>query len=179
MEAGYVYIGMDHFAKADDELCVAQRSGTLQRNFQGYSTHNELDLVGLGSSSISLVQGLYSQNSKGLKLYQNFLSQGILPTDKGYQLNDDDVLRKELIMTLACQYKLDYKKFEDKYGINFQDYFDQELASLAHFEEDGMIELSEERLQINQSGRLLIRSICMAFDAHMNPELQQRFSKVI
>ncbi|GLQ32801.1 oxygen-independent coproporphyrinogen III oxidase [Litoribrevibacter albus] len=179
MEAGYVYIGMDHFAKADDELCVAQRSGTLQRNFQGYSTHNELDLVGLGASSISLVQGLYSQNAKGLKLYQNFLAQGILPTEKGYQLNEDDELRKELIMTLACQYKLDYTKFEEKYGINFKEYFAKELASLAHFAEDGMVNLEEDRLQINQPGRLLIRSICMAFDAHMNPELQQRFSKVI
>jgi len=179
MEAGYVYIGMDHFAKADDELCEAQRAGTLQRNFQGYSTHNELDLVGLGASSISLVQGLYSQNAKGLKLYQNFLKQGILPTEKGYQLNQDDELRKDLIMTLACQYQIDYQAFEQKYNIHFHHYFEQELASLSHFAEDGMINLNENSLVINQSGRLLIRSICMAFDAHMNPELQQRFSKVI
>lgn len=179
MQAGYVYIGMDHFAKADDELCVAQRAGTLQRNFQGYSTHNELDLVGLGASSISLVQGLYSQNTKGLKLYQNFLNQGILPTEKGYHLNEDDELRKDLIMTLACQYKIDYLSYEEKYGIDFKTYFEKELASLAHFVEDEMITLEENSLTISQPGRLLIRSICMAFDAHMNPELQQRFSKVI
>jgi oxygen-independent coproporphyrinogen-3 oxidase len=135
--------------------------------------------VGLGASSISLVQGLYSQNAKGLKLYQNFLAQGILPTEKGYQLNQDDELRKELIMTLACQYKLNYAHFEEKYGIDFQDYFAKELNSLAHFEADGMVQLGDQQLQINQPGRLLIRSICMAFDAHMNPELQQRFSKVI
>ncbi len=179
MEAGYVYIGMDHFAKADDELCKAQRAGTLQRNFQGYSTNNELDLVGLGASSISLVQGLYSQNAKGLKLYQNFLAQEILPVEKGYQLNKDDELRKDLIMTLACQYKLNFQSFEDKYHIRFVDYFAKELNSLSQFIADDMITLSEGDLIINQSGRLLIRSICMAFDAHMNPELQQRFSKVI
>lgn len=179
MEAGYVYIGMDHFAKADDELCKAQRAGSLQRNFQGYSTHNELDLVGLGASSISLVQGLYSQNAKGLKLYQNFLAQGILPTEKGYQLNKDDELRKDLIMTLACQYRIDYQTFEQKYDISFMDYFHAELMSLKNFVDDDMVTLTDNALTISQPGRLLIRSICMAFDAHMNPELQQRFSKVI
>jgi oxygen-independent coproporphyrinogen-3 oxidase len=179
MAAGYVYIGMDHFAKADDELCVAQQQGSLQRNFQGYSTHNELDLVGLGCSSISLIQGLYSQNTKGLKLYQNFLDQGLLPVEKGYQLNRDDELRKDLIMTLACQYQLDFTAINQTYNIDFVDYFSTELASLQHFVDDQLIVLTDSALKVEDAGRLLIRSICMAFDAHMNPELQQRFSKVI
>ncbi|MCB0307570.1 MAG: coproporphyrinogen III oxidase, partial [Calditrichaeota bacterium] len=117
--AGYVYIGMDHFAKPDDELAIAQTNGSLQRNFQGYTTHAELDLVALGVSSISSVNHSFSQNVKSLDQYYSILDNDKLPIYRGYQLNDDDLLRKKVIQDIACQFELDFKKIEDKFDIEF------------------------------------------------------------
>ncbi|MDD5275868.1 MAG: oxygen-independent coproporphyrinogen III oxidase [Methylovulum sp.] len=177
--AGYVYIGMDHFAKPDDELAIAQREGKLHRNFQGYSTHSDCDLVGLGITSIGRVGDAYIQNVKELDEYDDLITQGKLPVFKGVDLDDDDKLRREVITQLICHFRLDFAEIERQFAINFGDYFAKELAALAFMEADGLLALSKQGIEVTSAGRLLIRNICMVFDKYLAQKQQQQFSKVI
>ena len=176
---GYVYIGMDHFAKPDDELAVAQRSATLYRNFQGYSTHANCDLIGMGSTSIGQVADSYSQNRKELEEYYASIDAGQLPVFRGYELNADDKLRRAVITDLICHFELNKAKVEQAYGIVFDDYFDAELKDLAAMQKDGLVKLESGRITVQDAGKLLIRNICMVFDRYLREKQNQRFSKVI
>ncbi|HPI94609.1 MAG TPA: oxygen-independent coproporphyrinogen III oxidase [Gammaproteobacteria bacterium] len=177
--AGYVYIGMDHFAKPDDELAIAQQNGSLQRNFQGYTTHAELDLVALGVSSISSVNHSFSQNVKSLEQYYAILDNDKLPVYRGYLLNDDDLLRKKVIQDIACQFELDFKKIEDKFDIEFESYFAKELDDLKDMQKDDLLQFNNNGFTVSPAGRILVRHICMVFDIYLRKQSEQRFSKVI
>ncbi len=177
-DAGYVYIGMDHFAKPDDELAIAQREGHLYRNFQGYSTHSDCDLVGLGITSIGRVGDAYIQNVKELDQYDQLISQNKLPVFKGVELNDDDKLRRAVITQLICHFELNFAAIEQQFSIDFANYFAAELNNLAPMQTDGLLVLSTEGISVLSAGRLLIRNICMVFDKYLARK-QQQFSKVI
>lgn len=177
-EAGYVYIGMDHFAKPDDELAIAQREGHLYRNFQGYSTHSDCDLVGLGITSIGRVGDAYIQNVKTLDEYEQRLAANCLPVFKGLELNEDDRLRRAVITQLICHFDLAFATIESSFNISFNDYFASELQALLPMQNDGLLTLSAEGIQVLPVGRLLIRNICMVFDRYLAQKSQQ-FSKVI
>lgn len=177
--AGYVYIGMDHFAKPEDELAVAQRSGTLYRNFQGYSTHADCDLIGLGSTSIGQVGNSYSQNMKELEEYYAAIDANHLPVFRGVELNDDDLLRREVITQLICHFELDTTKIAKRFAIDFDSYFAVELSELKAMETDGLLKLAPGRIEVQPAGKLLIRNICMVFDRYLREKSGQRFSKVI
>ena len=179
LEAGYVYIGMDHFAKPDDELAVAQRNETLYRNFQGYSTHAECDLVGMGATSISLVNNTYAQNYKGLDDYYQAIDAGHLAVFRGVELSEDDELRRDVITRLISHFHLNFGKIEAQWGIVFKEYFADELVRIQPMVEDGLLELTATDLTVTAAGRLLIRNICMVFDAYLKQGMQNRFSKVI
>ena len=166
-EAGYVYIGMDHFAKPDDELTIAMNNGTLYRNFQGYSTHAGINLFAFGITSIGMLSDLYIQNFKKFKEYYDFLDQGKLPVMRGIALNQDDRLRREVITQLMCNFKLSKKDIEEKYGIAFDTYFAESLESLRSFEADGLVRLEDNAIRVLPAGRLLIRNIAMNFDAYL------------
>jgi oxygen-independent coproporphyrinogen-3 oxidase len=178
-QAGYVYIGMDHFAKPDDELALAQENGTLYRNFQGYSTHAGCDLIGLGITSIGMIDDTYSQNVKTLEEYHECVSTGKLPVYRGVRLTTDDKLRRALITQLICLFKIDISSLEQTWNIDFADYFAEELRQLAVMANDGLITLDKTAIQVLPRGRLLIRNICMVFDIYLRQGQQQRFSKVI
>jgi oxygen-independent coproporphyrinogen-3 oxidase len=165
--AGYVYIGMDHFAKPDDDLAVAQRQGRLHRNFQGYSTHAETDLVALGVSAISAVNGTYSQNEKTLEEYYARLDSGRLPIARGYALDADDLLRRLVIQMLMCNFELSISALELAYPIRFKHYFASELQRLEEFADDGLLTIEDDWISVSLRGRLLIRNICMVFDRHL------------
>lgn len=178
-DAGYVYIGMDHFAKPDDELAVAQRNGTLYRNFQGYSTHADCDLIGLGSTSIGMVGRSYSQNVKELEEYYQRIGAGEVPVFRGVELSDDDVLRREVITQLICHFYLDKARIEARFGIRFDEYFASALEALRDLADDGLVELRPGEIQVRPAGKLLIRNICMVFDRYLQEKREQRFSRVI
>ncbi|VAW40273.1 Coproporphyrinogen III oxidase, oxygen-independent [hydrothermal vent metagenome] len=178
-QAGYIYIGMDHFAKPDDELAIAQANGTLQRNFQGYTTHAELDLVAIGVSSISCVNNSFAQNVKSLEQYYAMLDNGKLPIYRGYLLNSDDILRKQVIQNLACHFELNFSEIEQQFNLNFKDYFATELQQFQPMQQDGLLELTAGGIKVTAVGRLLIRNICMVFDFYLQSQTEQRFSKVI
>lgn len=177
--AGYIYIGMDHFAKPDDELAVAQRDRTLYRNFQGYSTHADCDLVGLGSTSISQVGDSYAQNLKALDDYYARIDAGRLAVFRGYELNADDKLRRAVITNLICHFVLHKADIAQGFGIVFDDYFATELSELEQMAADGLLELHPDRIEVKPAGKLLIRNICMVFDRYLREKAGQRFSKVI
>lgn len=166
-EAGYVYIGMDHFAKPNDELAIAQRQGLLHRNFQGYSTHAESDLIACGVSAIGSVGMCYSQNAKTLEEYYDRLDQGELPVVRGYQLSMDDVLRRFIIQMLMCNFELSIRSLEEAYPIKFDAYFVPELEQLKELQELGLLTMDGEWIEVTLKGRLLIRNICMVFDRHL------------
>ena len=178
-DAGYVYIGMDHFARPEDELAVAQREGTLHRNFQGYSTWSDRDLVAFGVSAISAIGNLYAQNVKPLDAYTRLLEAGRLPIEKGVLIDADDLIRKAVIMALICNFELDCAAVERRFDINFADYFADELARLGGFVDDGLLDLDAGRIRVNEAGRLFIRNICMCFDRHLAPGVSGRFSRAI
>ena len=178
-EAGYVYIGMDHFAKPDDELAIAQREGKLYRNFQGYSTHSDCDLIGFGITSIGRVGDAYSQNVKELDEYDRLISQNILPVFKGVELDDDDKLRRAVITHTICHFELTFAAIEQEFSINFSDYFAKELQALVPMQADGLLTVSATGIQVLPAGRLLIRNICMVFDKYLAQKQQHQFSKVI
>ena len=167
-EAGYIYIGMDHFAKPLDELAVAQRRGTLHRNFQGYSAHSACDSVAMGVSAISNIGDHFSQNTTDLKTYHESLENNRLPIHRGCETNAEDILRREIIQQLICHFKLDIGRIEKHWEIEFQRHFSDELKLLKNMQEDGLLELSREKIEILASGRLLIRNICMIFDLYNN-----------
>ena len=178
--AGYVYIGMDHFAKPDDELAVAQREGSLYRNFQGYSTHADADLIGLGITSIGKVGPTYAQNVRTMEEYYARVDAGRLPVFRGVELTRDDRIRRDVIIRLACDFELELADVEARWEMDFDDYFATELRSLATMQADGLLTLDEGRIEVLPRGRLLIRNICMAFDAYLSPDLQRtNFSRVI
>ncbi len=178
-DAGYVYIGMDHFARPDDELAVAQREGTLYRNFQGYSTHANCDLIGMGITSIGSVGNCYAQNIKGLDEYYECIDAGRLPVFRGVELSKDDELRRDVITRLICHFALDFSAVEKQWNIDFKAYFETELNSLQNMVGDGLLVVSEEGIQVMPVGQMLIRNICMVFDAYLKDSKGQRFSKVI
>ncbi len=177
--AGYVYIGMDHFAKPDDELSIAQQQGKLYRNFQGYATHADCDLVGLGITSIGTIHNSFSQNLKPLDEYQATINSGKLAVFRGVEIDQDDLIRRDVIMQLICHFYLNFSTIEAKHNIVFGDYFSSELKNLAEMREDGLIEVDSQTIKVTDKGRLLIRNICMTFDRYHNTQHQQRFSKAI
>ncbi len=166
-QAGYCFIGMDHFARADDELCRAQRAGTLQRNFQGYSICKAPDLVGLGVSAISSIGDSYFQNASDLPAYYAHLDRGELPIARGLQLDPDDCLRREVITRLICDLCLPVAAIEDRFAIDFSDYFARELQLLQPLEKDGLIRWESATLHVTRQGRMTLRNICMCFDKYL------------
>ncbi|MBL1261897.1 MAG: oxygen-independent coproporphyrinogen III oxidase [Thiotrichaceae bacterium] len=178
-QAGYVYIGMDHFAMPDDELAVAQREGSLYRNFQGYSTHAECDLVAMGVTSIGMVSNSYSQNVKTVEAYAELIDAGKLPVYRGIELNDDDILRREVITKLICQFELDMRVIARQFNIDFAEYFALEMDEIRQIESDGLLTIDGDMIRVLPAGRLLIRNVCMVFDRYLRQQTEQRFSKVI
>ncbi|NOY63332.1 MAG: oxygen-independent coproporphyrinogen III oxidase [Gammaproteobacteria bacterium] len=178
-KAGYVYIGMDHFAKPDDELAIAQREGSLYRNFQGYSTQADCDLIGMGSTSIGKVGNTYSQNMRTLDEYYERIGNGQLAVFRGIELNTDDLLRRDIITELMCNFRLDMRAVEQRNSINFSTYFEQELKALEQMASDGLIDLEAQTIIVRPAGRMLIRNVCMVFDRYLHDASEQRFSKVI
>ncbi|RRV28838.1 oxygen-independent coproporphyrinogen III oxidase [Pseudomonas sp. o96-267] len=177
--AGYRYIGMDHFALPDDELAIAQEEGTLQRNFQGYTTHGHCDLIGLGVSAISQIGDLYSQNDSDITSYQQTLGNGQLATRRGLHCNADDRLRRAVIQQLICHFELRFADIERAHGVVFRDYFVALWPELEQLAGDGLIVLDEQGIQVRPAGRLLVRPLCMLFDRYLNDQVRQRFSRVI
>ena len=178
-DAGYVYIGLDHFAKPDDELAIALRTGQLQRNFQGYSTQPDCDLLALGVSGISKIGATYSQNVRDVQAYQDMLAAGKLPVTRGITLNDDDLVRRAIIMAFMCQGMVSIKAIEASHGIDFQTTFAPELAALAPYEEMGLVNRDSEAIWTTPRGRLLVRAVCMVFDKYMrSAPLRASYSKV-
>lgn len=179
-KAGYVYIGMDHFAKPDDELAIAQQQGLLYRNFQGYATHADCDLVGLGITSIGTVGRSFAQNVKTLDEYNERIDAGKLAVFRGVEIDDDDIIRRDAIMKLICHFQLDIARFEADNSIKFNQYFSDELGELKTMAKDGLLELSDKAIIVTSKGRLLIRNICMVFDRYLKkPDQNRRFSKAI
>jgi oxygen-independent coproporphyrinogen III oxidase len=176
---GYVYIGMDHFAREDDELAIAQREKTLQRNFQGYSTCEGADIYAFGMSSISQADGVYWQNLKDLPAYYASLDAGKLPWHKAYIMTQDDQIRRTTIMRLMCDLGLDYAHMSKMLEVNFERYFASELASLDELEADGLLVKTPDGIIVTDLGRLLIRNIAMRFDAYLPKQTERRFSKTI
>lgn len=166
-EAGYVFIGFDHFAKPDDELAVAQRNRTLNRNFMGYTTHRGLDLFAFGVSAISQVGRVYAQNRKDLKAYEPATESGRPPTERGFRLSDDDLLRREVIMDLSSHFELDKRAVETRFGLSFDETFAASLEALKPMEDDGLVTLEKDRITVTPRGRLFVRNACMTFDAYL------------
>jgi oxygen-independent coproporphyrinogen-3 oxidase len=178
--AGYVYIGMDHFAKPDDELAVAQRQGRLHRNFQGYSTHAECDLVAFGVSAIGKIGPTYSQNFRTTDEYYDALDRDTLPVMRGLECTADDLLRRAVIQALVCHFELSYESIETSYLVDFRKYFAAELDELREFQKYGLVNVDEQWLTVSPKGRLLIRNICMVFDKYLRADRERtRYSKVI
>lgn len=179
-DAGYQYIGMDHFALPHDELARAQRAGTLHRNFQGYSTHAGCDLIGLGVSAIGMLEGSYQQNLKTLPEYYAALEAGVLPIARGVALDDDDRLRRHVIMRLVCAQDLDIAATEARFGIVFKDFFAGELAALAVMAEDGLVDIQPGTIRVREPGRMFLRQICMCFDRYVaRADHGMRYSRAI
>jgi oxygen-independent coproporphyrinogen-3 oxidase len=177
--SGYAYIGMDHFAKEADELAVAQREKTLQRNFQGYSTRADADIYAFGMSAISQADGVYWQNLKELPDYYRALDEGRLPMHKGFVMSEDDQIRRATIMRLMCDLGLDYSAMSRKLGLDFPRYFQRELESLDDLEADGLLQRHADGLTVTDVGRLLIRNIAMRFDAYLAQDKERRYSRTI
>lgn len=167
-EAGYWYIGMDHFAKPDDELSVAQKNKTLYRNFQGYSTKAGCDVYAFGMSAISQFSSVYAQNVKTIKDYSERINSGKLATHLGYRMTDDDHIRKDVINDLMCHLVIDMSAVSQKYSLNFDDYFKNALIKLKPFEEEGLVSFSNRKIEVAEFGKLVIRNIAMCFDAYMD-----------
>lgn len=178
--AGYKFIGMDHFAKPDDELAIAQDQGILHRNFQGYTTQEDADLLGMGVSAISLLGDSYAQNHKELKQYYAEVEMRGIALHKGLMMTKDDCIRRDVIKALICNFKLDYQAIEQAYQIDFASYFAEDLGLLAPLAKDGLLEIGEKGIQVSPRGRLLIRNICMCFDIYSRQQARrQQFSRII
>ena len=178
---GYIYIGMDHFAKPDDELAIAQQEGKLHRNFQGYTTKPASDLFAFGVTAISMLNDIYIQNYKGLKSYYKALVSRELPIERGISLHQDDIIRRAVIMELMCQFKLNKSCFETKYNLqfDFDQYFANELVDLKSIAADGLVKLFRDYIEVTPPGRLLIRNVVSVFDTYLKRRKDQSFSKAI
>jgi oxygen-independent coproporphyrinogen-3 oxidase len=177
---GYAYIGMDHFAKCGDELAIAQRAGKLHRNFQGYSTHADCDLLAFGISAIGKLGPTYSQNVRTLEEYYDRLDANALPCFRGWKLSADDRLRRDVIQALMCQFTVDFAAIESAHDISFGDYFGLELQALEALAGDGLVEVTPERIGVTPRGRLLVRTVAMVFDRYLRAQrAPARYSRVI
>ncbi len=180
IEAGYVYIGMDHFALADDDLAIAKRQGRLQRNFQGYSTQPECDMIGLGVSSIGRIGATYSQNAKTMDEYCDAINQGHLPIVRGLGLTSDDLIRRTVIMSIMCQGEVQYEAIELAYMIDFKSYFSHELEAIKPLQNAGMVTIDDVGIEVTQMGWFFVRAIAMVFDKYLQADkTRARFSKII
>ncbi|BDH47746.1 oxygen-independent coproporphyrinogen III oxidase [Salmonella enterica subsp. enterica serovar Choleraesuis] len=177
---GYQFIGMDHFARPTDELAIAQRDGVLHRNFQGYTTQGDTDLLGLGVSAISMIGDSYSQNQKELKRYYQQIDSKGNALWRGLTLTRDDCVRRDVIKALICNFQLSFGEIERHWDLNFSDYFAEDLQLLAPLAQDGLVTVSDKSIQVTPKGRLLIRNICMCFDIYLRRKAHlQQFSRVI
>ena len=174
----YIFIGMDHFAKPHDELAIAQRNLGLKRTFQGYTTHPETELFGFGVTSVSLLEDTYAQNYKKLKDYYQAVENGVLPVYRGFQLNQDDIIRRDAIVNIMSNFQLYKQDIEDKYHINFDRYFFRELQAMQNLEVDGLVNLSAKHIKVTDLGRLLVRNIAVIFDTYITKK-EQKFSRAI
>jgi oxygen-independent coproporphyrinogen-3 oxidase len=179
IDAGYTYIGMDHFAKPDDELAVAQREGQLHRNFQGYTTHSECDLVAMGVSAISQIGDVYYQNEHDLKLYEEAVAEKHQAIKRGVILTLEDRIRRRVITQLICHFELDQKQIEQEFELDFEHHFAHELNMIDQFVQDGLVVREGSMIRVTPAGRLLIRRICMTFDAYIPKEQGRTFSRII
>jgi oxygen-independent coproporphyrinogen-3 oxidase len=180
MDAGYVYVGMDHFALPTDALAIAKRQGRLHRNFQGYSTQPDCDLIGLGVSAIGRVGATYSQNAKSLEEYYDHLDQGRLPVVRGLALNRDDLVRRAVIMALMCQGEVLFEPMDQAWLIDFRMYFAPELEQLESMAEQGLVVLSAEGIKVTSMGWFFVRGIAMVFDRYLQADRNRaRFSRII
>lgn len=180
MTAGYVYIGMDHFALPDDELAKLQRNGKLHRNFQGYATHGNCELLAFGVSAINAMGNVFAQNYKDIDSYQKALNEGHLPINKGIALTQDDLIRQSVIRELICHFTLEFDKVDDEWGIDSRQYFSSELDALNQLATDGLLSMNKAGITVSDTGRLLIRRVCMVFDRYLQQSnTQPRFSRII
>lgn len=178
--AGYQFIGMDHFARPSDELAVAQREGVLHRNFQGYTTQGDTDLLGLGVSAISMIGDSYAQNQKELKQYYQQINNRGDALWRGLTLTKDDGIRRDVIKSLICNFRLSFAAIEKQWGVAFVDYFAEDLQLLSPLATDGLVEVNDTDIIVTPKGRLLIRNICMCFDRYLRQKARlQQFSRVI
>ncbi|MEQ1881798.1 MAG: oxygen-independent coproporphyrinogen III oxidase, partial [Burkholderiales bacterium] len=178
--AGYLYIGMDHFAKPNNALAVAQHQGRLHRNFQGYSAQAESDMLGFGVSAIGRVGPTYEQNMKNIEDYYAAIDAGRLPVFRGLVLSQDDLLRRAVIQALICQFRLSLESIELAYLIEFRKYFSQELQELKPLEDDGLVEVQPDWIIVTPKGRLMVRIVCMVFDRYLRQSRQHEgYSKVM
>jgi oxygen-independent coproporphyrinogen-3 oxidase len=177
--AGYIYIGMDHFALPTDELAVAQKARTLQRNFQGYSTRAGADIYAFGMSSISAADAAYWQNTKKLDAYHAMVESGNPAYERGFILGEDDLIRREIIMQIMCNLFLDYPALSRKLGVSVTDYFAREIASLDDLESDGLVRRESSGLRVTEVGRLFVRVIAMRFDTYLPKARERRHAMTI
>jgi len=178
--AGYAYIGMDHFAKSEDGLAIAQAQGRLQRNFQGYSTHADSDMIGLGVSAIGRIGPTYYQNRKDLEEYYAALDAGRMPVARGLELSQDDLVRRAIIQALACHFRVSIESIEIAYLVDFERSFAEELRDLKALARDGLVEVDPEWIVVTPKGRLLVRLVCMVFDRYLRQrQARAAYSKVI
>ena len=179
-DAGYQFIGMDHFPRPDDELAIAQREGVLHRNFQGYTTQGDTDLLGMGVSAISMIGDCYAQNQKELKQYYQQVDESGTALWRGIALTRDDCIRRDVIKALICNFRLEFAAVEAQWDLIFNDYFAEDMKLLAPLAKDGLVDVDEKGIQVTAKGRLLIRNICMCFDAYLRQKARlQQFSRVI
>ncbi|MGU3626292.1 oxygen-independent coproporphyrinogen III oxidase [Comamonas sp. C24C] len=180
MNGGYVYVGMDHFALPDDSLAIAKRQGRLHRNFQGYSTQPDCDLIALGVSAIGKVGATYSQNVKTLEEYYDAIDGGMLPVQRGLALSRDDLVRRAIIMAIMCQGSVLYEPMEQAWLINFREYFARELAALGEMQRNGLVQLSDEGFKVTGLGWFFVRGVAMLFDRYLQADRNRtRFSRII
>lgn len=179
--AGYVYVGMDHFARPDDELVKAQQAKTLYRNFQGYTTHKNCDILAFGVSAISQTEDVYSQNIKVLSEYKTMVEAGKLPVERGLRISQEDKLRREAISRIMCDLELDKASFGQEWGIDFDQYFANALEDLKDMQADGLVVLAPEKVSVTESGRVFLRNIAMAFDSYLHQQAtdKPRYSRTI
>ena len=178
--AGYVYVGMDHFALPGDSLAVAKRQGRLHRNFQGYSTQPDCDLIALGVSAIGRIGATYSQNAKTMEEYCDLLDQGHLPVVRGLALTRDDLIRRAVIMALMCQGQLQFESINLAYLVDFKSYFSTEMGALQTLAEQGMVVLDDSGIQVTAQGWFFVRAVAMVFDKYLQSDrTRARFSKII
>lgn len=179
LDAGYVYIGLDHFAKPEDSLAMAMQDKSLHRNFQGYTTRADCDLIALGLSAISKLGASYVQNVRTLDEYYAALDEGRLPVEKGFDLNNDDLMRREIIMELMCSNTVDFKSIGQKYGIEFKSYFAEELSRLDFYAKEALLSIDENSISVVTKGRMFVRAFAMVFDRYLMQNSGAKYSKLI